>query len=333
MPLKNSQYNTILRRYDQLRFESIRQLDARRQEVYAAIPQLRQLDEDMAHTAAEYARKAIVSKSDASISQFKSDMAQLEKQRKELLASHSFPADYLEPKYHCPDCQDTGFIGNEKCHCFKQAIVDLVYAQSNIRQRLLEENFDSFRLDYYSTEKDRRLGISPRQNMENILSCCRDFISDFDKKQDNLLFYGNTGVGKTFLSNCIARELLDSAHTVIYLTAFQLVDILESNTFGKDDDAAGDEDMFSYIFDCDLLIIDDLGTEMNNTFITSQLFLCINERLLRRRSTIISTNLSLEQLQREYSERIFSRIISNYQVFAIFGDDIRVKKAIALPPA
>lgn len=328
MPLKNSQYNAITRRYDQIRFENSRQLEARRQEVYTAVPRIRQLDEDMARIAAEYARKAVSSKGGASIKDFKEDMARLARQRQELMKENGFPSDYLELKYHCPDCQDTGFIGNEKCHCFKQAIVDLVYAQSNIRQRLMEENFDTFRLDLYSTETDRRLGISPRKNMENILSCCRDFIKNFDQTHENLLFCGNTGVGKTFLSNCIARELLDSAHTVIYLTAFQLVDIMESNTFGRDADDLADEDMFDYIFDCDLLIIDDLGTELNNSFITSQLFLCINERLLRRKSTIISTNLSLEKLQREYSERIFSRIISNYRILAIFGDDIRVKKAI-----
>ena len=174
MPLKNSQYNAIIRRYDQLRFENSRQLEARRQKVYGAVPQIRQIDEDMAHTAAEYARKAVSSKKNTSIKDFKEDMARLSQKRQALMEENGFPADYLELKYHCPDCQDTGFIGNEKCHCFKQAIVDLVYAQSNIRQRLTEENFDTFRLDLYSAETDRRLGISPRENMENILSCCRD---------------------------------------------------------------------------------------------------------------------------------------------------------------
>lgn len=129
--------------------------------------------------------------------------------------------------------------------------------------------------------------------MDMVLTQCKNFIRYFDDRHENLLLYGNTGVGKTFLSNCIAKALLDTAHTVIYLTAFQLVEILEENTFGRDEEASGTENMFNYVLDCDLLIIDDLGTEMNNSFVTSQLFLCINERLLREKSTVISTNLSL----------------------------------------
>ncbi|MBB5263383.1 DNA replication protein DnaC [Catenibacillus scindens] len=337
MPLKNSQYNTILRWYDQLQAQNQRQLEQRQEEIYNAIPEIARLDEAIARTGADYARRAVLETSqekghesgNGALSAFHSDMERLNREKSRLLTDHGYPNDYLEPVYHCRDCKDTGFIGSRKCHCFKQAVVDLVYAQSNIRSRLESENFDTFRMDYYSPEKDPRLGISPRENMENVVAACHNFIEHFDQGPKNLLLYGSTGVGKTFLSNCIAKALLDRAHTVIYLTAFQLVDILEDNTFGKDEDSDVTENMFTYILDCDLLIIDDLGTEMNNTFITSQLFLCINERLLRRRSTIISTNLSLDKLQREYSERIFSRIVSEYQVLFIFGEDIRVKKAIS----
>ena len=339
MPLKNSQYNAILRRYDQLQFENNYALEQRQQEVYAAIPQIQKLDEAIAQTAADYARRSVLKRGGAAFTSagaasdmdaFKADMASFEAEKARLLTAHGYPEDYLLPLYHCEDCKDTGFIGNEKCHCFKQAVVDLVYSQSNIRERLKEENFDTFCMDYYSEHKDPRLGISPRQNMENVLAQCRRFITNFGREPENILFYGNTGVGKTFLSNCIARELLDRAYTVIYLTAFQLVDILENNTFGSDSDTQDSENMFDYILDCDLLIIDDLGTEMNNSFITSQLFLCINERLLRKKSTVISTNMSMEQLQREYSERIFSRLVSYYQMLPVIGQDIRVKKAIRL---
>ena len=200
---------------------------------------------------------------------------------------------------------------------------------ANIHDVLKRENFDTFDIRYYSDTKNRSLGVSPRENIQAVLSTCHDFIDHFDEQSRNLLFYGDTGVGKTFLTNCIARELLDASHTVIYLTAFHLVDILQNNTFGNDDMDDSDENMFHYILDCDLLIIDDLGTELNNAFITSQLFLCINERLLARKSTIISTNLSLDELQNEYSERIFSRLVSNYEIMLILGDDIRIKKAIS----
>ena len=328
MALKNPQYNAIIRQYDQLQFANNRRLEEHQKEVFEAIPAMAQLDEQIAQTAAAYARQAILSPKSNSKEQFRQDMALLEDKKRNLLVTHGFSADYLEPTYHCSDCKDTGFIGDEKCHCFKQAIVDFVYSQSNIRERLAKENFETFSMNYYSDKIDKRLGISPRENMKDVLSSCLDFIKNFDQKDENLLFYGNTGVGKTFLSNCIAKELLDSAHTVIYVTAFELVDILEKNTFGKDDENDIPENMFNYCLDCDLLIIDDLGTDLNNSFITSQLFLCINERLLNHKSTIISTNLSLDELQKEYSERIFSRIISNYKPLLVLGEDIRVKKAI-----
>lgn len=337
MPLKNSQYNAVLRRYDQLQFQNRHQLEQRQMEIYKVIPKIREIDEIIAHTAADYARKAVYKKlgyseqnliKDEESSDFRTDMEKLEHKKNTLLLRHGYPKDYLQPHYHCNDCKDTGFIGNEKCHCFKQAVVDLVYAQSNVRDRLSEENFETFNINYYSDKQDAQLGISPRENMENILSQCKSFIEHFSENHENILFCGNTGVGKTFLSNCIAKELLDAAFTVIYLTAFQLVDILENNTFGANDDDDRSENMFDYILDCDLLIIDDLGTEMNNSFVTSQLFLCINERLLRKKSTIISTNMSVEQLQREYSERIFSRIVSYYHVLPVIGEDIRVKKVI-----
>ena len=154
---------------------------------------------------------------------------------------------------------------------------------------------------------------------------CKSFIEHFDTSFENLFFYGATGVGKTFLSNCVAKELLDKGHSVIYFTAFQLFDIFEKDTFQKDAaaSAAGQN-----IFDCDLLIIDDLGTELANSFTASRLFLCLNERMLRQKSTLISTNLSIDQLADVYSERICSRIFSSYTMIKLFGDDIRLKKKL-----
>lgn len=329
MALKNSEYNAILRQYDQRQFQNLRSQEKCRQKVYEKVPGIRALDEQIAHTAAEYARKSILQKSPQILGRFKADMKLLEEEKSRLLIAHGFPKDYLQLHYHCADCKDTGFIGNEKCHCFKQAIADLIYEQSNIREKIKHENFSSFNMDYYPDRPDPQLGISPRENIKNVLAVCRRFIDTFAAAAQNLLFYGQTGVGKTFLSNCIAREILAKNYTVIYLTAFGLVDAFENNTFGNNDENDVPENMFNYILDCDLLIIDDLGTEMNNSFVTSQLFLCINERLLREKSTVISTNLSIEQIQKEYSERIFSRIVGHYEFLPIIGDDIRVKKAIA----
>jgi DNA replication protein DnaC len=152
---------------------------------------------------------------------------------------------------------------------------------------------------------------------------CQDFINDFDHKPKNLFLYGETGVGKTFLSNCVAKELLDRSYSVIYFTAFQLFDIFSKGVFEKDADAIAAN---QNIFDCDLLIIDDLGTELSNSFTTSQLFLCVNERILRNKSTIISTNLNMNQIADTYSERTLSRILSSYTTIRLTGDDIRIRK-------
>ena len=166
--------------------------------------------------------------------------------------------------------------------------------------------------------------------MRKIVDGCKKFIETFDSNHDNFLFLGNTGVGKTFLANCIAKELLDKGYTVAYLTAFRLFDILEKYKFGKNNSDIHDAaNQFDYILNCELLIIDDLGTELSNAFTTSQLYLIINERLLSRKSTIISTNLSLDHLNSNYSERIYSRIISNYSIRRIIGKDIRLLKALS----
>lgn len=328
MPLKNSQYDIIMRRYDLLRQKAAAQKQQRLEEIYEQLPEFAKLDEETAETAASYAR-AKISGLPVDPKALHEALEALETKKKSLLLQAGYPKNYLELSFHCPDCQDTGFIGEQKCHCFKQAIVDLVYSQSNIKERLSEENFSHFNLDYYSDIKDSRLGLSPRENMSAVLKTCRDFINFFDTKPSNLLFYGHTGVGKTFLSNCIAKELLDTAHTVIYLSAPQLIDIMEKHVFGRGESPDAPYEMPDYIQDCDLLIIDDLGTEMNNFFTASQLFACLNGRQLGKKSTIISTNLSLDDLQEAYSERIFSRLISNYQVTLILGDDIRIKKAIS----
>ena len=156
------------------------------------------------------------------------------------------------------------------------------------------------------------------------MQSCHQFIDDFDHKPKNLFLYGSTGVGKTFLSNCIAKELLDKGYSVIYFTAFQLFDILSKGVFEKDADAIA---AHQNIFDCDLLVIDDLGTELSNSFTTSQLFLCVNERLLRHKSTIISTNLNFNQIVDIYSERTFSRICGEYTMIKLFSQvDIRIQK-------
>ena len=324
MPLSNSQYDEIMREYDQRQLQDRRILDERRREVFQKIPQLKELESTVASRSVRQARLLLDGDTSA-LASLKEELADLSRQRNALLTAAGFASNYLDPVYECPDCKDTGYIDGRKCHCFKQAIINTVYAQSNIREILKRENFDRFSYSYYSDEDiSPTTGLSALATARHAVEECHRFIDAFDNKPQNLFFYGGTGVGKTFLTNCVAKELLDKGYSVIYFTAFQLFDILSKGVFEKDVDAIA---AHQNIFDCDLLVIDDLGTELSNAFTTSQLFLCVNERLLRHKSTIISTNLSLQQIADIYSERTFSRICGDYTMIKLFTQmDIRILK-------
>lgn len=172
---------------------------------------------------------------------------------------------------------------------------------------------------------DPASGLSARKTAAQALDRAWKFVKNFSSQFENLCLYGDTGVGKTFLSHCIAKELIERGFSVIYFTAFDLFELLERHKFSSSEEIV---DAHRHIFDCDLLIIDDLGTELTNSFVASQFFLCINERILRKKSTVISTNLSMEQFADIYSERTFSRILSHYKMIRLFGNDIRVQKRL-----
>ena len=324
MPLSNSQYDEIMRDYDKRQLHNRHLLDTRKDEVFQKIPRIKEIDALVASSAVEKARLYLNGDTSA-VTSLKENLDALRSEKKRLLSEHGYPQDYLEPVYTCRDCRDSGYRDGRKCHCFTQAVINTVYAQSNIRAILDRENFDTFSYDYYSDEDiSSTTGLSSLTTAQNAVQECRNFIKDFDSRHENLLIYGKTGVGKTFLSNCVARELLEKGRSVIYFTAFQLFDILSKGVFDKDADAIA---AHQNIFDCALLVIDDLGTELSNAFTTSQLFLCVNERLLRQKSTIISTNLSLNQIVEIYSERTFSRLCDAYTLIHLFSRvDIRIQK-------
>lgn len=254
-------------------------------------------------------------------------MKELAEKKQDLLEKHGYPRDYLSPIYSCPDCHDTGYIGSKPCHCLTKAQADFLYANANLSDILLEENFDTFRSDYYDdTTVDDNLSLTPKENITKLRDICLDFIRHFDDAYDNLIFYGPTGVGKTFLTHCIAKELLDSGHTVVYLTSLQLFDILEKGRFGKGEESEQIQVKMDYLIHSDLLIIDDLGTELTNSFTTSELYHFIEERHLQQRSTILSTNLAFQELHDRYGERIFSRFTGYYNFCKIIGNDIRPLK-------
>ena len=325
MALTNSQYDEIQRGYDDRQLHNKDLLAARTKDVYQKIPQLQQIEHSIAECSVMSARK-FFDGDDTAIANLKQQLAILRAQKTDLLKSFGYPEDYLQPIYTCKDCRDTGFIDGKHCHCFTQQAIDMIYTQSNIKDVLQSENFSTFSFDYYSdVEVNPNTGLSSLDTAKAAYTTCQEFVENFNDTFSNILFYGDTGTGKTFLSNCIAKELLDKGHSVIYFTAFQLFDILSKGIFDKDNKAI---DAHQNIFDCDLLIIDDLGTELVNSFTTSQLFLCLNERILRKKATIISTNLNLGQIADIYSERVLSRIAGHYKIIKMFGDDIRMKKRV-----
>lgn len=325
MSLKNSQYDAIMREYNRRQLRNKHIQDEHIAGAYAKIPRLAEIDQEIGALSLKKAR-LLLGESSGEEFDLPAAIKTLSRERKNLLAANGFPPDYLELHYDCPLCRDTGYMGSEKCTCFKKASVDLLYTQSNIKDILEVENFDHFSFDYYSgTLVNPATGLTSLETAHQAVDKAWDFINRFHSSFGNLFLYGDTGVGKTYLSHCISKELIDRAYCVMYFSAFELFDLFAKNTFSRNSES---EERNEYIFDCDLLIIDDLGTELTNSFVSSQLFLCINERLIRKKSTIISTNLSIENFLETYSERTFSRISSNYTMIKLIGKDIRIQKKL-----
>ena len=326
--ITNAQYDALMRQYSQKQVKSRRELEERRQAAYRMIPELQELDIRSGSESRRFAG-LLMDHPDMDLAPLRKELSANARSRRELLAAHGFPADYLDPHYTCPDCQDTGFTEDgRKCHCFIQAQIDLLYTQAGTLQLLEDDSFDHFSLEYYPEDMyNPANGLSSRDCMRQILDTCRTFVREFDSAHANLFFSGGTGLGKTFLSRCIARELLSHAHSVMYYSSFDLFEQMARTTFSRSE---GPEYTSDPLTSCDLLIIDDLGTELVNSFTASSLFLLINERLTQKKSTIISTNLTLGALAGIYSERIMSRITSSYQLLYFYGSDIRIHKALKM---
>ena len=320
MNLSAAHYDAIMREYDNQRLENMHALNSRIQGVYDRFPEIKQIDTQISELAENFAQ-SFTKEHVMSFEEYRRTLSDLRMEKEALLKCYRIDPQMLQMQYHCPDCKDTGYIENEKCHCFKQRIIDEMYQQSNLREILNAENFSTLSYQYYDQENMKKMQIA--------IETCKKFTENFDKSFENILLCGTVGIGKTFLSNCIAKEILDQGHSVLYLSAFQLFDLMAKNSFSGN---AHQEDMvakqYPHIFESDLLIIDDLGTELANSFTMTGFFLVINERILRKKSTIISTNLSPEEILTTYTERCASRIISNYTMLKLSGSDIRLKKKL-----
>ncbi len=318
----------ILKDYERKRNKAGKSKEDRLQEVYEKIPRIREIDERLQKTGITISKALIqgVDNPKKTIDDLKRELDQLKQERAILLTENNIPLQYLDDSFSCTNCNDTGFLPNgQKCGCFRQQLITKAYNMSNLSNVLEKENFQSFNLDIFSEEPFEDQSLTPKQNMMNILNICEGFVFNFDiNSEDNLLFCGETGTGKTFLANCIAKSLLDREKIVIYQTAFKLLEILEEIRFRDSDD----KEKYNLLFETDLLIIDDLGTEMTNTFTNSELFNIINSRLLSNKKTIISTNLSPKEMMDRYDDRIFSRLFSKFTVLHFFGNDLRWERVV-----
>lgn len=318
MSLNNTQYDSIVRTYEEKQNKNRHKLEKRRTSVYEKVDGYKELEDSIASISVEQGRK-LLSGDESALADLKHLIKNLSESKATLLISAGFPADYLNPIYDCPDCKDTGYIDSKKCHCFKLAEITLLYEQSNIRKMLEKENFSTLSYEYYKGEDLARF----KDNVDT----CKKFTKNFNLNYHNLFFYGTVGTGKSFLSGCIAKELIENGYSVIYFSASGFFETLSQYSFDYKNKEELRE-LYEDLYKCDLLIIDDLGTELTNNFVTSQLFSCLNERHLGKKSTIISTNLSLEDLRNRYSDRIFSRITSNYEICKFSGQDIRIYKKL-----
>ena len=317
MALSNAQYEAIFREYQAKQNKNRYLLESRLEKIYDTVPGYQELDASIASLSAEYTQRIIDGEPDAR-KELSLALQTRAKQKQHLLMVHGYPSDYLEPIFDCPNCKDTGYIGFDKCICFKQRIIELLYNQSNIAEILQKENFDTLSYQYFSGKA--------LVEYRKIVDICQRFVNTFDEKVQNLLFLGEVGVGKSFLSNCIAKALMDSGHSVIYFSAIDLFDTLSKNVFDKSKDT-----LYSFkndLYNCDLVIVDDLGTEYTTSFGASYLFAFLNGRIMKGKSTLISTNLNYEDIGSRYTERTLSRIISNFDIVSMTGPDLRLKSVI-----
>ena len=315
----------IMEDYEKLRSKKTDEKNMRVDKIYKEYPEIEEIDKEINLSGMENVRNILNNKEkgDEINKNFKIKVAELNKKRNEIIKKNGIDPEFDKIKFECERCHDTGFTPDGKrCICFKQKLINLRYRHSNLEEILKRENFDTFSFDYYSKENDGNHKLSPYDNMKKIYNRAVTFCDNFDNETKGLVFYGDTGLGKTFLSSCIAKKLMDSGKVVIYISAPRLFMIYEDYRFNR----LGDEDIINDIYSADLLIIDDLGTEYQNKNNLSFLFDLMGERLSRGKKLLINTNYNMNELTKMYSSRFTSRIYEYFIVYGFYGNDIRIEK-------
>ncbi|MBQ7911303.1 MAG: ATP-binding protein [Clostridia bacterium] len=321
MARENPAYARIREEYATKYLIAREEADLRRAEIHLAIPEVAEIDRALGRTGLSLMEASMqgedVQSRIAAVRRTNEDLRHV---RAELLTSHGYPADYTEVRYECPLCNDSGFVDTRMCICMKKKLVEAGFEASGMGNLLREQSFENFDLTYYQSDP------TALRRMEQILARMRLYTETFEAgKSGNLVLFGDTGLGKTHLSSAVARGVIERGCDVFYVSAVSMLSDFERERFGN---SAGGETGVGTdrYFSCDLLIIDDLGTEVNNQFTTSVLYNLINTRLNKRQSTIINTNLTQDEFRKRYWDRITSRVLGEYTVLPFLGTDVRAQK-------
>lgn len=327
MGFSSSVYKAAADKLFARRLKAEKDADRRRENIYKSIPRTKELEKEISSCSIKAAR-AVINGGDVveNMKKLRDRNLSMQAELNEILISNGYAEDVFEPDYFCKKCRDTGYYEEDGktlvCSCLKQALVSCACEELNRTAPLSLSTFDSFSLDYYDKKSDIKTGISPYNQMSKILRYCKNYADNFSKNSESILMKGATGLGKTHLSLAIANEVIKKGYGVIYVSAPSLMQTLEKQFFSKEDDNS----TINMLIDCDLLIVDDLGTEFHGQLSVSQLYNIFNSRMLSGKPIIINTNLSMRELEKIYSERFVSRISGNAQKLDFLGSDIRIRK-------
>ena len=325
MGYNKENFKRIRAEYETKAFAAQEEADARRDELYAAIPELYEMDRRLSQFGLRIMKAALASENtEEKIAELRAENERITRARATLLASRGYPADYSEPKYECTACRDTGYVGIKMCSCMRQRLVEAGMYSSGLGALMQKQTFENFSCEYYRTSPDAYRVME--DNYRYLRRYAENFTLEAGKAiPESLLFLGGTGLGKTHLSTAIARVVTERGYDVFYNSAVGMISDFESRRFGNGVAAITTDDTSAYTA-CDLLIIDDLGTEVVNQFTLSCLYHVINTRLNLQKPTIISTNLAPGEMRKLYSDRISSRLTGEFQVIPFYGTDVRKQK-------